>query len=78
MKLVDKKCKTCGKVYTDLIDSDNDKCECGDPLFRIFSTRVEKPFQVGMYENFELEPIYIETKKQFQEECDKRGLVRVF
>ena len=78
MKLVDKKCKICGKVYIDLIDSDNDRCECSEPLYRIYSARIQKPFQEGMYENFEYEPIYIENKKQFKNECDKRGLVRVF
>ncbi|MBC8388256.1 MAG: hypothetical protein H8E13_09460 [Actinobacteria bacterium] len=78
MKLIDKKCKKCGRVYTDLFDIDNDKCECGSPLIRIFSFTRIKPFQSGFYENFELEPIYIEDRKQFKQECDKRGLVRVF
>ena len=35
-------------------------------------------YKLGYYENFEAEPIYIETKKQFKQELDKRGLVRVF
>jgi hypothetical protein len=78
MKLVDKKCKTCGKVYADKFDDEKDVCECGSALFRIFSFTRIKPFQEGFYENFENEPIYIENKKQFQKECDKRGLVRVF
>ena len=77
MKLVDKKCKKCGKVYIDLLDDFIDICECGSRLYRIYSCRKDKPFQEGMYENFEYEPIYIETKKQFQNELDKRGLVRV-
>ncbi len=77
MKLVDKKCK-CGKVYYDLFDDELDKCECGKTLERMFGSIVEKPFPAGMYENFDDEPIYIESKKQFQQEADKRGLVRVF
>jgi len=77
MKLVDKKCKKCGRVYRDLFDSDTDKCECGEVLLRIFSFTRIKPFQPGYYENFEYDPIYIEDKKQFKDECDKRGLVRV-
>ncbi len=78
MKLVDKKCKNCGKVYTDLFEVDNDICECGSKLYRIFSFTRIKPFQPGFYENFEYDPIYIEDRKQFKQECDKRGLVRVF
>lgn len=78
MKLVDKKCKSCGKVYKDLFDDEKNKCECGSILVRIFSFTRIKSFQEGYYENFEYEPIYIESKKQFQKECDKRGLVRVF
>jgi len=78
MKLVDKKCKNCGRVYTNLFEEDNDVCKCGSPLARIFSFTRIKPFQAGFYENFELEPIYIEDRKQFKQELDKRGLVRVF
>ncbi len=90
MKLVDKKCRNCGKVYRDLIDTDSDadsdkdsakdsdKCECGELLYRIFSFRPDIFFKPGFYENFEYDPIYIENKKQFKQECDKRGLVRVF
>ena len=78
MKLIDKKCKNCGKVYTDLIEEDKDKCGCGSKLYRIFSFTRIKPFQSGWYENFEYDPIYIEDRKQFKQECDKRGLVRVF
>jgi hypothetical protein len=77
MKLVDKKCDKCSKVFEDLFDDDV-KCACGGSLIRLYrSTRIEI-FKPGYYENFELEPIYIDTKKQFQKECDKRGLVRVF
>jgi hypothetical protein len=76
MKLVDKKCRECGKVYEYMLDSENDICECGKPLYRIFSVKPEI-FKAGYYENFEAQPIYIETKKQLQQELDKRGLVRV-
>jgi len=78
MKLVDKRCKNCGKVYIDLFDSDIDICECGDVLLRIFSFRPDVFFKPGFYENFEYDSIYIENKKQFKQELDKRGLVRVF
>ena len=77
MKLVDKRCSKCKRIYEYMLDSDNSKCECGGNLLRLFSIKPEI-FKVGYYENFEAEPIYIETKKQFKQELDKRGLVRVF
>ena len=77
MKLVDKRCSKCNKVYENMLAEDNDKCSCGSELLRLYSVKPEI-FQAGWYENFELEPIYIDTKKQFQKEMDKRGLVRVF
>ena len=77
MKIIDKRCDICKKVYEDMLDSDDDKCACGGKLLRLYSVRPEI-FQAGWYENFEFEPIYIETKKQFNNEMKKRGLVRVF
>ena len=59
-----------------MLDTDKDECACGGKLLRLYSVKPEI-FKVGYYENFEFEPILIETKKQFQQECDKRGVVRV-
>jgi hypothetical protein len=77
LKLVDKRCEKCSKIYEYMIDKDDDKCACGGNLLRLYSVKPEI-FKAGYYENFEFDPIYIETKKQFKQECDKRGLVRVF
>ncbi len=60
-----------------MLDSDKSKCECGGNLLRLYSVKPEI-FKAGWYENFEFEPIYIDTKKQFKQELNKRGLVRVF
>jgi hypothetical protein len=77
LKLIDKRCDKCGKVEENIFDIENKNiCECGGNLLRLYSVKPEI-FKAGMYENFEAEPIYIETKKQFQQELDKRGLVRV-
>lgn len=78
MKLVDKKCEDCGKVFEDVFDDEALVCDCGGKLLRLYSSARIELFKAGWYENFELFPIYIDTKKQFQQECDKRGLVRVF
>jgi len=58
-------------------DLDDSKCECGSTLLRLYSVKPEI-FKAGWYENFEFDPIYIDTKKQFKKEMNKRGLVRVF
>jgi hypothetical protein len=78
MKLIDKRCNNCKKVFTDLFDDDSRKCDCGGVLERLYSSPRLEIFQAGYYENFEFEPIYIETKKQFNQELKKRGLVRVW
>ncbi len=77
MKIVDKRCEKCEKVYEYELAEDNKECKCGGKLLRMYSTKPEI-FKVGWYENFDLAPLYIDTKKQFQKEMDKRGLVRVF
>jgi len=77
MKLVDKRCNKCNKVYEYMLDKDDSKCQCGGILLRLYSVKPEI-FKAGWYENFEFDPIYIDTKKQFKQEMDKRGLVRVF
>jgi hypothetical protein len=76
MKLVDKKCDKCGNVQVDIFDDDL-TCACGGNLLRLYNSARIEIFQAGYYENFELEPIYIGTKKQFKKELDIRGLVRV-
>ena len=76
MKIVDKRCEDCKKVYEYMDNASKDKCKCGGRLLRLYSIKPEI-FQVGYYENFDHDPIYIESKKQFQQECDKRDLVRV-
>jgi len=78
MKLVDKRCEKCKKVFADLFEDDNRKCDCGGKLLRMFSNPRIELFKAGYYENFEFDPIYIDTKKQFNQELKKRGLVRVW
>ena len=75
MKIVDKKCPNCNLVIADLIAEEIDLCSCGFELKRIFGFRKLKEFKPGLYEHFEHEPIYIENREQYREECDKRGLV---
>jgi hypothetical protein len=75
MILVDKKCPNCNTIVKDLLADEIDNCSCGYELKRIFGFRKLKEFTPGMFEHFEHDPIYIETREQYREECDKRGLV---
>jgi hypothetical protein len=75
MRIVDKKCPNCNIIVNDLIAEETDLCSCGFTLERIFGFRKLKEFKPGLYDHFEHDPIYIETREQYREECDKRGLV---
>jgi len=75
MIIVDKKCTNCNIIVNDLIADDIDLCSCGYELKRIFGFRKLKEFIPGMYSHFEHDDIYIESREQYREECDKRGLV---
>ncbi len=81
----DFKCSGCGHVFS-LFQRLNELTErtscpkCGQPArktFEFFATkggggvRVFKPF---WHEHIDTTPIYIESKKQLLEECEKRGL----
>lgn len=80
MKLVDFKCLKCNKVYEDLILDEKIKyfCKCGNVLTRIYGYRKNPEFIPDFYHNFEHKPIFIESRKQFKEECVKRDLERVY
>jgi hypothetical protein len=74
VKIVDKKCPNCNTIVTDLFAEEADICSCGFELERIFGFKKLKEFTPAMFSNFEHDPIYIESREQYREECDKRGL----
>lgn len=74
MIIVDKKCPECGVIKQDLIHGDIDLCKCGVEMQRIFGFRKLAEFVPGLYDHFEHDPIYIESREQYREECDKRHL----
>ena len=75
MIIVDKKCPNCNTIVKDLFADDIDNCSCGHELKRIFGFQKQKEFVAGLFDNFEHDPIYIDSRQQYSEECDKRGLV---
>jgi len=78
IKIVDKKCLKCGKIYYDVVDSDVKKCNiCGGELVRIYGMRKYKEYPAGYYENFEEtdgQPVYIKDREHFWKEAKKRGI----
>jgi len=72
VKLIDVRCDICGKVLNDVFEEE--PCDCGGQLKRMFSFRKFSEFKPGMYENFGHEPIFIESREQFKDECEKRNM----
>ena len=72
MKLIDVKCPDCGKTQEDVFEEA--PCDCGGTLKRMYSFRKFSEFKPGLYENFGHEPIYVESRDQFKDECEKRNL----
>jgi len=75
--LVDKKCTICNYIeeYCEL--NTKNKCpNCDIELKRVFGFRKPKEFIPGLYEHFDSKPIFIESKEQYRQECEKRGVVQ--
>jgi hypothetical protein len=50
--------------------------DCGVEMDRIYGFQKPKEFIPGLYEHFETNPIYIDSKEQYRRETEKRGLVQ--
>ena len=75
MITVDKKCPECGKIKEDRFKDELVLCDdCQVEMDRVFGMRKLSEFQPGFYNNFGDSPIYIENRRQFADECEKRGL----
>lgn len=77
MILVDKRCIKCGNVESYCDKDSMDLCpDCNSEMLRIYGFKKPKEFIPGFYEHFEKEPIYIESREQYRQECEKRGCVQ--
>ena len=75
IKIVDKRCSQCEKVYYDVIDDDAISCpNCGGQLMRMFSLHKEVQMLPHFNEHFSHEGIYIEDRQHFKRELKKHGL----
>lgn len=77
MPLYDIQCYECGYIEERLLSVEEvPLCDsCSLPLHFKFGAEANfHPFREGMYEHIDLEPIYIKSRKQLRQECQKRGL----
>jgi predicted nucleic acid-binding Zn-ribbon protein len=75
IKIVDKRCGQCEKVYYDVIDDEMSVCvSCGGQLQRMYSMRKEMQMLPHFNEHLSHEGVYIEDYQHFKRELKKRGL----
>ena len=77
IKIVDKRCSKCDKVYQDVIDDEDLKCECGGKLQRLFSLHKDVQMLPHWNEHMGHEPVYINDREHFKKELKKRNLSEV-
>jgi predicted nucleic acid-binding Zn-ribbon protein len=78
IKIVDKRCSQCEKVYYDVIDDDMSVCTaCGGQLQRMYSMHKEVQMLPHWCEHMAHEPVFIHDRQHFKKELKKRGLDEV-
>jgi hypothetical protein len=71
LKVVDKKCSLCGKIIQDAFLDEDEICECGGKMERLFGYRKYSEFVPGYYSHFTHEDIYIDSPKTYKKMCKK-------
>jgi putative FmdB family regulatory protein len=76
MPLYDVRCPKCEKIQEVFhkMTEEHPLCECGGQTEVVLNSRGRDWFTPHWNENIDEKPIYIESKKQYREECKKRGL----
>lgn len=71
-------CPSCNIKYDALVsveDRHNILCnECNETVEIVLTAPKVHTFPAGYWDNLDINPVYIDSKKQLKEECDKRGL----
>lgn len=70
MRIVDKKCEVCGKVFEDVILDEEIKC-CSKIAQRLFGYRKYSEFIPGYYSHFTHEDIYLDSPEAYARACKK-------
>lgn len=74
IKIVDKRCDLCNRVYENVLNDTDNVCKCGGNLQRLFSYNKKVQMLPHWQEHMGNEPVYIEDRQHFDKECKKRGL----
>lgn len=80
MPLYDFQCLVCSKEFEGVstIEGRTEvKCECGGATKRLIVGSTTHIFKAGWWEDIAKEPIYISSKKQLREECEKHDCYAV-
>lgn len=84
MPLYDFKCESedCGKIFEALSkweDKDFKRCSsCDSPTQCLLSAPRHIPFHEGWYEHLGPEPVYVTSKRQLKDICEKNGKGSVY
>lgn len=74
------RCKGCRKEFEKYSTVDRYKfirCDCGSDVDILIKNVSVHIFQPAWYEHITDRPIWIESKKQLKQECDKHGKIAV-
>jgi len=78
MPLYDVKCETCGATEERFIPLKDFnlkiKCNCGNNMTRLMSPPHKDWFRPHWNENFDLKPIYVESKSHYKQLCKQYGV----
>lgn len=83
MPLYQYECKTCKKKWeefrTIITRNTFNKCRrCGDGGKLVMKASQVSTFKPLHMTNLDVEPVFVESKKQLKEECKKRGVMSAY
>lgn len=70
-------CNSCGKRFEELRkieDRYQAKCECGSSATLQIAKANPILFKPQFFEHLDINPMWVESKRQLKEECKKRGV----